>query len=88
MGSEYDEHYLVCPCLAVQGVDCLLCLSVIGGIFLQISGVELPQDILNSRPICHRCSLPTRLFSNVSDGLLILMIAFDVICRYFMENLS
>ena len=58
----------VCPCPTVQDVDCRLCLPGIGGIFLQVSGVELPQDILNSRFICHGRRPPFRLFQTCQTG--------------------
>ena len=61
LAASGDIHP-VCPCLAVKDVDCRLCLPGIGGIFLQVSGVELPQDILDSRFICHRRRPPSHLF--------------------------
>ena len=39
-----------------------LCLPGTGGIFLQISGEELPQGILVSRVICHLCRPPPHLY--------------------------
>ena len=52
----------VCPCLTVQDMVCRLCLPDIGGIFLHVSGVELPQDIPDSRFISHCRRPPSRLF--------------------------
>ena len=48
--------------LAVQDVDRRLCLSGIGIIFLQVPGVKLPQDILDSWITCHRCGPPCCFF--------------------------
>ena len=60
----------VCPCLAVQDVDCRLYLHGMWGIFLQISGIELPQGILDSWLTCHRHRPPFRLFHTYQMGFL------------------
>ena len=67
LAASGDVHP-VCPCLAVEDVDCRLCLSGIGGIFLQVSGVELPQDILDSRFTFHRRRSPSQLFQTCRTG--------------------
>ncbi len=52
----------VCTCLAVEDVGCRLCLSGTRGISLQVSGVELPQDILDSRLTFHHRRPPSPFF--------------------------